>query len=92
MSKVPKILLSVSVIALLTSLTNAGSEFGWGFLKPLSAILLVAFFIIQLLEKEVAQYDEENRSRLERAQRYSSETSKSASRPSSGRSRVATAH
>ena len=95
MSKVPKILLSVSAIAFLASLTNAGSELGWGFLKPLSAILLIVFFIIQFLEKEVAQYDEENRSRLALAKRYSpdrSETSKSASRQSPRRSRVATAH
>ena len=95
MSKVPKILLSVSVIAFLASLTNAGSELGWGFLKPLSAILLIAFFIIQILEKEVAQYDEESRSRLALVKRYSSdrsETSKSASRQSPRSSRVAMAH
>ena len=95
MSKVPKILLSVSAIAFLASLTNTGSELGWGFLKPLSAILLVAFFIIQFLEKEVAQYDEESRSRLALAKRHSqerSETSKSASRQSPRGSRVAIAH
>jgi hypothetical protein len=95
MSKVPKTLLCVSAIAFLASLTNAGSELGWGFLKPLSAILLIAFFILQFLEKEVAQYDEENRSRLARAKRYSpdgSDTSKNASRRSPRRSRVAIAH
>ena len=95
MSKVPKILLGVSAIAFVASLTNAGSELGWGFLKPLSAILLIVFFILQFLEKEVAQYDEENRSRLARAKRYStdrSENSKSASGQSPRKSRVAMAH
>jgi hypothetical protein len=92
MSKVPKILLSVSAITFLASLTNAGSELGWGFLKPLSAILLIVFFIIQFLEKEVAQYDEENRTRLALAKRYSPEISKSASGQSRRGSRVAIAH
>ena len=90
MSKVPKILLSVSAIAFLASLTNAGSELGWGFLKPLSAILLIAFFIIQFLEKEVAQYDEEIRSAAGAGEALSpdrSDTTKSASRQSPRRSK-----
>ena len=95
MSKLPKILLSLSVFTFLASLTNVGSELGWGLLKPASALLVIVFFIIQFLEKEVARYDEENRSRLALAERYSrdrSEGSQSASRQSPNSSRVAIAH
>src|SRR2546425_229036 len=59
-----KILLQVSAALFLASLTEAGSDIAWGFLKPLSAILFIVFFIGQLLHKEVVKYDEECRLRL----------------------------
>ncbi len=59
-----KILLAVSAALFLASLTEAGSAILWGFLKPLSAILFIVFFIGQLLHKEVVKYDEECRVRL----------------------------
>ena len=62
-----KILLTVSAALFLASLTEAGSAIVWGFLKPLSAILFIVFFIGQLLHKEVVKYDEECRLLLARA-------------------------
>jgi hypothetical protein len=46
--------------SLAASLTGPGSDFLWGGLKPLSAILFIAFFICKLLAKEVMQYDQEH--------------------------------
>jgi len=54
-----KIVLAASATFFLASLTEAGSAIAWGFLKPLSAILFIVFFIGQLLHKEVVKYDEE---------------------------------
>ena len=59
-----KIILAVSVALFLASLTDTGSAIAWGFLKPLSAILFIVFFIGQLLHKEVVEYEEECRTRL----------------------------
>jgi len=59
-----KILLVAAAGLFLASLTDAGSAIAWGFLKPLSAILFIVFFIGQLLHKEVVKYDEECRSRM----------------------------
>ena len=42
------------------SFTSFGSDFAWGALKPLSAILLGAAFICGLFAPEFAQYDEEH--------------------------------
>ena len=67
MGTLRKILLAASVVAFLASLTDVGSAFAWGILKPLSAILFMVFFISQLFHKEVAKYDEEFRSRMTRA-------------------------
>ena len=53
-----------SVALFLASLTDAGSALAWGFLKPLSAILFIVFFIGQLLYKEVVKYDLERYSWL----------------------------
>ena len=59
-----KTILAVSAGLFLTSLTEPGSAIAWGFLKPLSAILFIVFFIGQLLHNEVVKYDEECRLRL----------------------------
>jgi hypothetical protein len=68
MTKSLKLLLLASALTLAASLTNAGSEFAWGALKPVSAILFLVFFIGQLFHKEMALYDEESRLRLAKAQ------------------------
>jgi hypothetical protein len=74
-----KIVLAVSATFFLASLTEAGSAIAWGFLKPLSAILFIVFFIGQLLHKEVVKYDEEDCARMALAKAPSA--SPSATRP-----------
>jgi hypothetical protein len=59
MKTVAKGFITASVILFGISLTGPGSEFLWGFLKPLSALLFVAFFITNLLALEYAEYDQE---------------------------------
>jgi len=59
MKTLAKTLLISSVVLFAVSLTGPGSEFLWGFLKPLSALLFVNFFIMNLLAKEYGKYDEE---------------------------------
>jgi len=64
-----KIFLIASPVLFAVSLTGPGSEFLWGFLKPLSALLFVNFFIMNLLAREYASYDEEHELRLSLAAR-----------------------
>jgi hypothetical protein len=59
MKTLAKILIVSSVICFVVSLTGPGSEFLWGFLKPLSALLFVNFFIMNLLAREYSKYDQE---------------------------------
>jgi hypothetical protein len=59
-----RVFLIASPVLFAVSLTGPGSEFLWGFLKPLSALLFVNFFIINLLVTEYARYDEEHDLRL----------------------------
>ena len=59
MKTLAKTFLISSVVLFAVSLTGPGSEFLWGFLKPLSALLFVNFFIMNLLAKEYSKYDEE---------------------------------
>ena len=66
MTKFPKFVLVLSATALVASFTDAGSAIAWGFLKPLSAILFIVFFIAQLLGKEATKYDEEQRLQMAR--------------------------
>lgn len=59
MKTLAKTLLVISVVLFAVSLTGPGSDFLWGFFKPLSALLFVNFFIMNLLAKEYSKYDEE---------------------------------
>jgi hypothetical protein len=59
-----KAFITASLLLFCVSLTGFGSEFLWGFLKPLSALLFVAFFITNLLANEYAKYDEEHAYRM----------------------------
>ena len=67
MKTLAQIFLISAAILFAASLTGSGSEFLWGFLKPLSALLFVNFFIMNLLAKEYIKYDEEYDLRLELA-------------------------
>lgn len=78
MNRMPKILLALSVVTFLVALTDLGISIGYGLLKPMSVIFFMLFFIMNLLAKEMALYDEEQRRRLElaRSQSESIETRK----------------
>jgi len=67
MKTLAKTLLISSVVLFAVSLTGPGSEFLWGFLKPLSALMFVNFFIMNLLAKEYDKYDEEYELRMQLA-------------------------
>ena len=67
MKTLAKILLISSVVLFAVSLTGPGSEFLWGFLKPLSALFFVNYFIMILLAKEYDNYDEEYELRMQLA-------------------------
>jgi len=74
MKTIARFFLAASVISLTVSLTGPGSDFLWGFLKPMSALLFGAFFITNLLAKEYAQYDEEHQRRMELARKQKSQS------------------
>ena len=59
----PKIFLVLFAITLALGLTGPGSEFLGGILKPLATIFFMLFFITMLFGKEIARYDEEQRSK-----------------------------
>ena len=67
MKTLAKTFLISSVVLFAVSLTGPGGEFLWGFLKPLSALLFVNFFIMNLLAKEYSNYDEEYELRMKLA-------------------------
>lgn len=76
MTNTSKIFLAFSITALAVSLTDAGSNVGWGILRPLSAVSFIMFFITNLIAREVALYDAE-----ERAKRKPAESQPDPSRP-----------
>jgi hypothetical protein len=67
MKTLAKTLLIGSVVLFALSLTGPGSDFLWGFLKPLSALMFLNYFIMNLLAKEYSQYDEEHDLRMKLA-------------------------
>ena len=70
------------------SFTSFGSDFAWGALKPLSAILLGAAFICGLFAHEFAKYDEEHgkpmndRARMSKVERNPNEKTQNPADPS----------
>lgn len=63
MTKTSKIFLTISITAFALCFTEAGSNIGWGILRPVSAVSFILFFITNLLAKEMALYDEEERAK-----------------------------
>jgi hypothetical protein len=76
-----KILGVAGLLAGVLSFTRFGSDLAWGALKPLSAILLGAAFICQLLAPEYAKYDEDQKSRVNTAKREETKWSEPPNRP-----------
>ena len=69
MTRTSKTFLTISIIAFALSCTEAGINIGWGILRPISAVAFMLFFITNLLAKEVALYDAEERANGERTER-----------------------
>jgi|1185.fasta_scaffold266352_2 hypothetical protein len=61
MTKMTKLFLTLSVVCFGLGFTGPGSEILHGGLKPIGAIAFIAFFISNLLAKEVALFDAESR-------------------------------
>lgn len=76
MTKTSKIFLTISIIALASSFTEAGGSIGWGILRPIGAVAFIAFFITNLLAKEVALYEEEERKRQGQAENVGQESAR----------------
>lgn len=64
MTTTSKISLAISISAFAFSFTDAGSDVGSGILRPLGLVAFITFFVTNLLAKEVALYDEEERAKL----------------------------
>lgn len=85
MKTLAKIFITLSVVLAAISVAGPGSEFLWGFLKPLSALLFVAFFITNLLAKQYACYDEEHSRRIALAMEVRAGSAPAESRPPTAR-------
>ena len=74
MTKIPKVLLAVSLAAFAVGglAVSGNPEFpvGWAVTMPLGAVCLGLFLVTFLLQSEVARFDEEERARLELAERH----------------------
>jgi hypothetical protein len=77
MTKTTKILLAISLVAFALGFT----DILWGFGRPVGAIFLGWFMIFKLLEKEMALFDEEQRSNVALAERNRISVIGSASSP-----------
>ena len=65
MRKIPKILLISSVLIFGLGLLDWQESLFWYALRPVGAILLLEYIIFQLLDKEVALFDDEERAKKE---------------------------
>jgi hypothetical protein len=55
-----KFLFIACLIALALGLGNSGEGWQWGLLLPLGAVFFILCFVVTVLEKEAAKYDEEH--------------------------------
>ena len=66
MRTLPKIFLTGSIVLFVISLTAAGGQVYFGLVKPVSALLFIAFFIAHLVSRlDPEQYAQDNRLRDE---------------------------
>ena len=76
MTRIPKVLLAVSLTAFAVGGVAAFGNFeipvGWTVAMPLGAVGFGLFLVTFLLQKEVARFDQEERARLELAERGAS--------------------
>ena len=82
MTRIPKVLLAVSLTAFavggVVAFGNPEIPVGWTVAMPVGAIFFGLFLVTFLLQQEVARFDEEERARLELAERYAARTAKDA--------------
>jgi len=80
MTRIPKVLLAVSLTAFALGIVavfgNPEIPVGWTVAMPLGAVGFGLFLVTFLLQKEVARFDEEDRARLELADRYGARPAK----------------
>ncbi len=76
MTKTSKIFLAISIAASALSFAEAGTNVGWGILRPVGAVTFITFFITNLLAKEMAVYDQEERAKLGQAEHLSEDSPK----------------
>ena len=74
MTRIPKVLLAVSLTAFavvsVVAFGNPEIPLGWTVAIPVGAVFFGLFLLTFLLQQEVARFDEEERARLELADRY----------------------
>jgi hypothetical protein len=74
MTRIPKVLLAVSLVAfaggIVVSFGNAEVPLSWTVAMPVGAVSLGLFLVAFALQKEVARFDEEERARLKLAGRF----------------------
>ncbi len=54
-----KAILALSVATFALSFTDFGGGFGHGILRPIGAVAFVVFYIVNMLAKEMANFDED---------------------------------
>ena len=88
MTKTTKILLAVSLISFAMSLTGVL----WGLFLPVGAIFFGLFMVFNVLAKEMAVFDEEQRLRFAQAEKNSARISDSQKADPTRALRAATSH
>ena len=82
MTRIPKVLLAVSLTAFavgsVAAFGNPEIPVGWAVAMPVGAVGFGLFLVTFLLQQEVARFDEEERARLELADRYAARPAKAA--------------
>ena len=85
MTRIPKVLLAVALAAFavgsVAAFGNPKIPVGWTVAMPVGAVCLGLFLVTLLLQQEVARFDEEERARLELADRHAAGPSNAAAIP-----------
>src|SRR6266545_2475784 len=87
MKKLPKLLLMISSASFAlgaVTLTIADVPPPWTVALPLGAVFLGLFLIALMLQNEMARFDQDERARLESAERFAGAAPSSTARPASG--------
>lgn len=69
MTTLTKTLLALAVLAFVAGVVEGARPGGWALGIPLGTVFLGLFFIVRILQKESAEFDEEERQRVAQAER-----------------------